>query len=141
MMSRLSKCSRRLVVCLLRRSDGAAAVEFALCLPILLMAILGAIEFGRVMWTQNALHYAVQQAARCYSINNASVCTSVSTTQTYAAATAGYAFDPSIFTVTTAVCGKQVSASYTFQFLTSLVNIAALTNRNLTLTAQSCFPI
>src|ERR1700691_95763 len=38
---------------------GVAAIEFAICAPILLVVMFGIIELGRIMWTQNALHYSV----------------------------------------------------------------------------------
>ena len=69
---------------LLRRGDGTAALEFALCAPLLLTCMLGVIEFGRVMWTQNALHYAVADAARCMTFD-ATDCGSAGTTESYAA--------------------------------------------------------
>jgi Flp pilus assembly protein TadG len=118
----------------LRREErGAAAVEFAMTVPILLLAMLGIIEFGRVLWAQNALHYAVEAAARCAAIDT-TTCSSSATTQSFAATASGETFATSVFTVSTPSCGHQVSASYAFPFLTSLVSY------NLTLTAQSCFP-
>jgi Flp pilus assembly protein TadG len=118
----------------LRREErGAAAVEFAMTVPILLLAMLGIIEFGRVLWAQNALHYAVEDAARCASIDT-TTCNSTSATQNFAATASGTTFAPSVFTVSSQPCGNQVSASYPFPFLTSLVSY------NLTLSAQACFP-
>jgi len=53
----------------MKSEKGQAAVEFALVLPILLMLILGIIDFGRILYTQNALTSLNQQAARYTSIN------------------------------------------------------------------------
>src|SRR5262245_30316943 len=48
-----------------RRSDrGAAAIELALILPILLVMIFGVIDFGRVINTQMTLTEASREAAR-----------------------------------------------------------------------------
>jgi Flp pilus assembly protein TadG len=44
--------------------SGAAAVEFAFIVPVLLAMLLGAIEFGRVMYSKVAFEYAVAQASR-----------------------------------------------------------------------------
>lgn len=122
---------------LLRRAleerGGAAAVEFAMTVPILLVAMLGIVEFGRVLWAQNALHFAVEEAARCATID-VTTCGNTSETQTFAATASGFTFPTSAFTVTTATCGNQVTASYAFQFLTSLFGTGP------TLTAQACFP-
>src|SRR5215207_7816668 len=51
-----------------RSTSGSAAVEFALTVPALLLMLFGAIEFGRLLWTQNTIQYAVEQAARCAAL-------------------------------------------------------------------------
>ncbi|HXP29535.1 MAG TPA: TadE family protein [Stellaceae bacterium] len=124
---------------LLAETRAAAAVEFAFALPVLLLAMLGVLEFGRALWYQNALHYAVEEAARCVTINT-TVCSSPSATQSFAATRAGLNFSNSVFTVTTAGCGNQVSASYPFQTLTLPVSGSSSASYSFTLTAQSCFP-
>src|SRR5690348_16032393 len=122
---------------LLRRAleerGGAAAVEFAMTVPILLVAMLGLIEFGRVLWAQNALHFAVEEAARCATID-VTTCGNTNETKTFASTASGFTFPTSAFTVTTETCGNQVVGSYAFQFLTSLFGTGP------TLTAQACFP-
>lgn len=136
-----SRRLRALITCLLRRRDGTAAIEFSLTLPILLLATLGIVEFGRAMWAQSALNYAVEQAARCYTLQT-SGCTSVSATQTYAASVTGMTFTSSspVFSVTEGtacgggITGNMVSVTYAFPFLTSLFDF------NLNLAAQSCYP-
>jgi Flp pilus assembly protein TadG len=113
---------------------GVAAIEFAICAPILLVVMFGIIELGRIMWTQNALHYSVEEAARCMTIDT-TVCSSSSTTQSFAAARSGVPNIPtSAFTVANAGCGNQVSASYLFPFISNEFNIS------ITLSASSCFP-
>jgi Flp pilus assembly protein TadG len=133
-MSKLNAASPKT---LLRRAleecGGAAAVEFAMTVPILLVAMLGLIEFGRVLWAQNALHFAVEEAARCATID-VTICGNTNETQTFASTASGFTFPTSAFTVTTATCGNQVTASYAFQFLTSLFGTGP------TLTARACFP-
>lgn len=113
---------------------GNAAIEFAIGAPILLLAMLTVVELGRIMWTQNALHYSVEEAARCYTIDT-TICSSTSTTASWAAAHSGVPnLTATDFTVSTQACGTQVSASYLFPFLTKLVSYP------LTLSAKSCFP-
>lgn len=46
---------------------GAAAVEFALLLVLLLMIVAGAIEFGRTFWYYDALTKATRDGARFLS--------------------------------------------------------------------------
>ena len=52
-----------------RSRDGAAAVEFALVLPLFLVLVLGAMDLGRIFFTINALGAAAQQAGRYAMIN------------------------------------------------------------------------
>ncbi len=132
----LTKRSRTLRHLLAAR-EGVAAVEFAVTVPFLLTAIFGVIDLGRMMWAQNALHYSVEQAARCMTIDkNGTDCDTTAHTQQYAAKVSGMPVDSSVFTVTSPIpaCGNQVTASYPFYFVTAVVNFSV------TLSAQSCFP-
>jgi Flp pilus assembly protein TadG len=49
-------------------SDGTTAVEFALVAPMFLMLVFGAIEFGRILWTEQALQETAIAGARCMAI-------------------------------------------------------------------------
>lgn len=49
---------------------GAAAIEFALVLPILLLLILGIFEFGRVFSIQVSLSNAAREGARVMAIQD-----------------------------------------------------------------------
>ncbi|OLT06697.1 pilus assembly protein TadE [Kocuria sp. CNJ-770] len=51
-----------------RSERGAAAVEFALVVPILLTLLLGVIEFGHYFNTQISATHAAREAARTMSI-------------------------------------------------------------------------
>ncbi|WP_028997832.1 TadE/TadG family type IV pilus assembly protein [Azohydromonas australica] len=53
-----------------RRQRGAMAVDFALTVSVLLMALIGAMEVGRLLWTWNAAAEATRLGARL-----AAVCT------------------------------------------------------------------
>ena len=48
----------------LKREDGAAAVEFALLLPLLMMILFGIIEFGLVLYNQEVITNASREGAR-----------------------------------------------------------------------------
>src|SRR5207253_1508315 len=114
---------------------GTTAIEFGLTAPVFLMMLIGAIEFGLVMWTQLGLQHASEMAARCASINSAT-CNSVSATQNYAVTQAfGLSPPPSTFSVTTVACGNQVTASYSFLFVASYFGAPTLP-----LSAKACFP-
>lgn len=47
-----------------QRDRGAAAVEFAFILPILLLILGGIVDFGRAMYTQSILTNAAREGAR-----------------------------------------------------------------------------
>jgi Flp pilus assembly pilin Flp len=111
---------------LLRSEKGTAAVELAAGLLAFILAILGVIEFGRLMWAQNALNYSVQQGARCMLVSAS--CDGALTASTIS----GFTFPTSAFTTSTPSCGHQVSASYSYTFMTNLVTYPV------TLTAVAC---
>lgn len=49
---------------------GAAAIEFALILPLLIMLVFGIIQFGVLFNRQQGLHAAAREGARIASISN-----------------------------------------------------------------------
>jgi len=51
-------------------AKGQSLVEFALILPVLLLLILGVIEFGRAFYMKNTLVNAVRNAARKAVVNS-----------------------------------------------------------------------
>ncbi|WP_084327823.1 TadE/TadG family type IV pilus assembly protein [Intrasporangium oryzae] len=55
-----------------RRDRGAAAIEFALVLPLLLLAIAGIIDFGRAFFTQISLTNAAREAVRAAVVSSPS---------------------------------------------------------------------
>jgi Flp pilus assembly pilin Flp len=55
--------------------EGAAVVEFALVLPILLLIIFGIIDFGRAFYTVNNIISAVREGARYGAILSAPMST------------------------------------------------------------------
>lgn len=116
--------------------SGAQAVEFALVAPTLVLLIFGGMEFGRLLWVQSALHYSVEQAARCGALGS---CTT-STAAAYAATMVpAVNLSSSVFSAsnpTSGGCsgGFKVNASYPFTFIAS-----GLFKLSPTLTAQACF--
>ncbi|HEV2562014.1 MAG TPA: TadE/TadG family type IV pilus assembly protein [Rhizomicrobium sp.] len=115
--------------------SGTAAIEFAMTMPVFLMLLVGAVEFGLLMWTKLGLQHGVEMAARCATINS-STCGSSSNIQSYAVTQAyGLTLPTSTFTVSTPACGNQVQASYKFNFVTTYIGMPSLT-----ITAKSCFP-
>jgi Flp pilus assembly protein TadG len=123
-----------LIIDLSRNRKGGTAVEFAIVAPLFLLILFGGIETGRMLWTLNALHYSVQEAARCASIN-ATTCATAGQIAAFAAARSGATLVSSVFTASIAGCGNQVSASYPMQLSIPFVDYS------ITLTAQSCYPL
>jgi Flp pilus assembly protein TadG len=53
-----------------RRERGATAVEFALVVPVLLVLVLGIMEFGRVYYFQTVLSGAAREGVRVMALQN-----------------------------------------------------------------------
>jgi Flp pilus assembly protein TadG len=73
---------------LLAARDGMVAMEFAIAASALMMLTLGTIEFGRLLWTQEALNATAIQTARCIGVLSSSCASagaySSANTKTYA---------------------------------------------------------
>lgn len=52
-----------------QKEHGAVAVEMAILLPLLLLILIGTMEFGRVFNVQNSLTQAAREGARHGAIN------------------------------------------------------------------------
>jgi Flp pilus assembly protein TadG len=121
---------------------GAAAVEFALLLPMLLLIVFGLIDFGRALNAQITLTQAAREGARLAALGESNV---VSATQ--AAATG---LSPVTVTVTACPPGAGagvnaiVRVSYTFSFITPINAIVGMfgssTGSGMTLTATGVMP-
>ncbi len=113
---------------------GSTAVEFAIILPCFLALTFGTINLCVALFANTALHYAVDDAARCMSVKT-TICDSPADTQSYASSHYnGPRLSPT-FTATTASCGSQVTGTATFQ-----ANVI-LTSISVPLSATSCFPV
>ena len=105
----------RPILCRLRACQRAStAVETALILPVLLLMLLGGIEFARLAWERSALQFAVQEAARC-AVVQSTVCGTPAQIQAFAVSkVAGFSVPSTAFTVTTPPCGTEIAASVPF---------------------------
>jgi Flp pilus assembly pilin Flp len=61
----------RLHQALARDQRGAAAVEFALCAPVLLIGMMGLFDMGHNMYTASIIQGAVQKVARASALEGA----------------------------------------------------------------------
>jgi Flp pilus assembly protein TadG len=130
---------------------GATAVEFALVIGPLLLVLFGIIEFGRMIWTNNALQETAIDAARCAGILESSCAASgaysAGNTATYAQTVAnGWGITMPTSDVTSsgsATCAgvagfTSVTINYTFQTVVPLV-LTSLAG-GIPLSATACFP-
>ena len=53
-----------------RRGNGQALVEFALLVPLLIIIVLGIVEFGRIWMTMNVLASAAREGARIAAVTS-----------------------------------------------------------------------
>ena len=60
------------------RRRGAALVEFAVCLPVLMILILGSMEASSVIFLKQSLHSAAYEGIRAAVINNGTDATAMS---------------------------------------------------------------
>lgn len=110
---------------------GAAAVEFALLLPVLVMLLLGIMEFGRAYNTQTVLANAAREGARSMAINN-----SESGART-AAKNAATQLNPTLadtditFSASTCSVGSQmtVTINYSLSTMTGIAGPFAMTGK------------
>jgi Flp pilus assembly protein TadG len=107
------------------RDRGAAAVEFALILPLLLVLVFGITEFGRAYFVQTTLSGAARDGVRVMALQNNQ---SAARTSVKAAATSLSLTDAQI-SVTPATCvvsgltpaaTATVTVTYPLQLLTGL---------------------
>ena len=126
------------------RDRGAAAVEFALLFPLLMLIVFGIIDFGRALNAQITLTQAAREGARLDALGESDV-----SAETQAAATG---LSPVTVTVTACPLGAGpsvnavVNVSYSFNFVTPIGAIAGMIGGSgslgapVTLTAQGVMP-
>ena len=129
---------RRVVTAFRSDTRGSSMVEFALTLPLFGALLFGAVESGLMLWTQLGLQHGVEQAARCATVNT-TTCGTESAVQAYAVSAAyGLSVPPETFALASAACGNEVTATYSYQFLTGRLVFG--NGSSVGLTARSCFP-
>jgi Flp pilus assembly protein TadG len=134
-----------------RSVDGTTAVEFALIsLPMLLLLLAG-MEYGRLMWTRQALQETAVAGARCMGLvqtecGTAGVYSSSLTTTYVESIAAKWSVPLTASNITlnaAATCGgvtgfSQVSVTYTFVTLAPQLLVAL--SGGTALSASACFP-
>ena len=120
------------------REEGSAAVEAAFVLPLLMLFVIGCIEFGRVLWTYHTMLLAVEEGGRYAMVYGASPtlltaasCPNVGTVNlanctaaranTYLANYHGTGITATATADASTPPNMTVSATYTFNFVTPLL--------------------
>lgn len=125
-----------------RDEQGSSAVEFALVAPMFLALMFGIINLSIVLFGVVTMHFAAEDAARCYAVKT-TVCTDAATTATYAASRYSGPAMSVIFTASKdgqchatggAGDGHKVVANGSYQLFTGLANLTV------PVSASACFP-
>lgn len=111
MMFRRTAISRRTAT----HERGAAAVEFALVLPVLILLVLGVIEFSRVYNVQISLSNAAREGARTMAIQNDPVGAKLAASLA-APSVSNPALAPGNVTVSPANCAAGSTATVTINY-------------------------
>ncbi len=136
---------------LLAARDGVVAIEFAIICSGLMMLTLGTIEFGRLLWTQEAIEATAIQTVRCIGMLSSSCASGGAYSSTNATSYAetvatgwGVTLTAADLTLSaneasgTCTGLSQVSITYTFD--TVVPGLLTMLAGGSTLTAQACFP-
>jgi Flp pilus assembly protein TadG len=105
------------------RDRGAAAVEVALLLPILLVLVMGIIDFGRALHAQITLTQAAREGVRVAALNQPNP---TGRTQTAAFGLSGVGVAVTACTPSDPDDSAEVEATYTFEFITPVGGLAGI---------------
>ena len=134
-----------------RDQSGASALEFALLAVPLLLIIVGTIEYGRALWTQQAMQSLAIATARCIGVSQ-SECSSSGTysstrTNTWVigeAAKLGVALQSTNISVNANTSCQGVSGfatvAITYTFVSAVPAFVTALVLGPTLKATACFP-
>ena len=116
-----------------RDRSGAGALEFALVVPVFIIMVLGVIGCAQMANAASSMNYAVQEAARCYALDQTR-CGNPTAIAAYARTKyLGPGINPT-FSSSTAGCGNTVTATATYRI------DALFIRQDVPLRASACFP-
>jgi Flp pilus assembly protein TadG len=132
---------------------ASTSVEFAVVGLLLCLVTFGVIETGLLWWLKSGMQLTASLTARCgamgYTYNTAGFsCTSTTTTQNYAVATAGTWLMPNMVTAANVTVNGKVTSCNGFSgnFFSVSISSGFFTSLppplgNHTLSASACFPM
>ena len=111
--------------------SGGTAIEFAFAAPVLFLFLFGVIEFGRALFTQGVMQFALYEASRYAAVHYSDTAAEIKNV----AAGKFILIDPSnisSFTVTAVDNGDDtklvtLEIDYVFRFIVPLVSTEAIT--------------
>lgn len=136
-----------------KEEDGSVMLETALMVTILLILLLGIVDMGRALFTENNLVSAARAAARVAAVNQAATGAAfIDSTKRVAksefSAYGGSAIDTTKVTVTCAMSADcstrtggyvQVTIAYTFNWLLPLTKLLKWTSTSATFHSQATY--
>ena len=104
------------------KERGAVAVEFALLAPVLVMILLGIMEFGRAYNVQISLSSAAREGVRVMAINNSASAARTAVKNATTSLQPALADSNITISPTPCTCGAQVSVKikYTLSTMTGI---------------------
>jgi len=123
----------------LRNENGAAAIEFGLTAPLMILAALAGMVIGLAVWQWNSLQTVAAETARCVALNS-TLCQTVDAGTSYAVDRAkGLSFDNGISGSDIAINGND-SIDGVAVTTVSIRHPFALLSSSFTLKAKASFP-
>lgn len=116
-----------------RDERGTTAIEMAIIGPVFFLLIIGLVYVGLLMFTIGSMHYAVEAAARCASVES-DICSDATSTENFAMSKYFGGYVTPDFTSEVESCGQSVSADATFALDLGIRQIS------IPLSATACFP-
>ena len=113
--------------------SGGVAIEFALVMPVFILLLYGVLEFGRAIWAQNTLEFAVGEAARFAIVNTTATSNDIANVardNVIQLDTTQITFTVNIETSGATRSFVRVQADYPFTPLIPLSNLAAFNIRS-----------
>ena len=102
------------IISFIKNVSGAAAIEFAIVFPVILLLVFGIMELGYVLWADSSMKYAASYASRYAFVNPTASSTAI---KNFALSKVDLSGSPITFTVTTNTTTVDIDGSFVHSFL------------------------